>query len=656
MIICFVSQEYPPGDFGGIGRFTSDLAAGMAALGHEVHVVTRGPGADRVDCADGVWLHLLGPPERHIPELDGVPLAGNLCHSANVYREVCRIHAAAPLDVVSAPLWAYEGMTCSLDDRFPTVLSLMTSLKTLAGMHPSWSGAEAVRQLIALEGITARRAGALHAISHAILEKVRHDTGAHDVPAAVVPLGARDRTEDYPPGSVGSRQKAVGSQRQAALGLPTADCRLPTVPRSADGKVRVLCVGRLERRKGIDVLLEAAVELLGRHPEVEFILAGKETTNTEIGTTYPAAFAARHGANPALAGRVTFAGLVSDEQLYRLYAAADVVCLPSRYESFGLVLVEGMMFGKPVVGCAVGGMCEIVEPGDNGFLAVPGDAASLAECLGRLIESEALRREFGRRSRARYEQRYALPRVVEGTLRYYGEVAARHRATAGPEAGGRVAERLAEVIAEAGGVSRERAAGAAARLLGPTHFPKDCAPPAPDRNTPRSPPEQPAAAGQGVEGGRRMNQDNRGATPPRGRLGRLRALLSPQKLLRYVKRLICLPWNFQQFLDEARAFQEALPQQLAQVRQDVETLLGWQEQRLMAALERQAQQLTAALERQEQRLKEMTDDVVKDVRQLRYRFAEFYGALVEELRQLRVERQGPAEALAEAKPGQGRAA
>jgi glycosyltransferase involved in cell wall biosynthesis len=619
MKICFVSQEYPPGDFGGIGRFTSDLAAGMAALGHEVHVVTRGPGADRVDCADGVWLHRLGPPERHVPELDGVPLAGNLCHSANVYREVCRIHAAAPLDVVSAPLWAYEGMTCSLDDRFPTVLSLMTSLKTLAGMHPSWSGGEAVRQLIALEGITARRASALHAISHAILEKVRHDTGARDVPAAVVPLGARDRTGDYPPG------------------------------RSADGKVRVLCVGRLERRKGIDVLLEVAVELLGRHPEVEFILAGKETTNTEIGTTYPAAFAARHGANPALAGRVTFAGLVSDEQLYRLYAAADVVCLPSRYESFGLVLVEGMMFGKPVVGCAVGGMCEIVEPGDTGFLAVPGDAASLAECLERLIESEALRREFGRRSRARYEQKYALPRVVEDTLRYYGEVAAGHRATAGSEASGRVAERLAEVIAEAGGVSRERAAGAAARLLNPTHFPKDCALPAPDRTALPSPAEQPAAAGQGVEGGRRMNQDNGGAAPPRGRLGRLRALLSPRKLLRYVKRLICLPWNFQQFFDEARAFQEALPQQLAQVRQDVETLLGWQEQRL----ERQAQQLTAALE---QRFKDMADDVVKDVRQLRYRFAEFYGALVEELRQLRVERQGPAEALAAEKPGQGRAA
>src|SRR5262249_56588207 len=124
---------------------------------------------------------------------------------------------------------------------------------------------------------------------------------------------------------------------------------------------------------------------------------GKETTNTEIGTTYREAFAARHGDNPALAGRVTFAGLVSEERLYRLYATADVVCLPSRYESFGLVLVEGMMFGKPVVGCAVGGMCEIVEPGDNGLLAVPGDAASLAECLERLIESEALRREFGRR-------------------------------------------------------------------------------------------------------------------------------------------------------------------------------------------------------------------------------------------------------------------
>src|SRR5207253_547919 len=103
---------------------------------------------------------------------------------------------------------------------------------------------------------------------------------------------------------------------------------------------------------------------------------------------YRKAFEERHGGDAAVAGRVRFAGAVSEEALYQAYADAEVVCMPSRYESFGLVLVEAMVFGKPVVGCAVGGMCEIVEPGRNGFLAVPGDAASLIDCLERLIESE----------------------------------------------------------------------------------------------------------------------------------------------------------------------------------------------------------------------------------------------------------------------------
>jgi glycosyltransferase involved in cell wall biosynthesis len=606
--ICFVSQEYPPTDFGGIGRFTNDLATGMAALGHEVHVVTRSPDARRVDFEDGVWLHRLPLPQPRVPELDWVPLAGNLVHSAAVWHEVCRIHAAAPLDVVSAPLWACEGMTCSLDGRFPVVLSLMTSMKTMAAMHPSWGGGEVIRQVIALEGITVRRAGALHAISHAILEKIRDDAAAHAVPAEVVPLGVRDRTGDYPP------------------------------RRRDDGKVRVLCVGRLERRKGIDVLLDAAAALLPRHPELEFVLAGKETTITETGTTYRAAFTERHAADPSLLGRVTFAGAVSEERLYELYAGADIVCMPSRYESFGLVLVEGMMFGKPVVGCAVGGMVEIVEPGGNGLLAVPGDAASLADCLGRLVESAELRRAFGRRSRELYERKYALPAVVENTLRYYREVAERHRAAPPTEAG--MAARLAEVIAEAAGISPERAAGAAARLLGP-----------PCEEV--AAPEAPAASS--VEGGSPMSSEP--APARRGRLGRLRALLSPGKAVRYVKRLLLLPWNFQKSWDAAQAFQQDVPKLFQDVQRD---LLGARGDilRLQGELEQLRHNVALDLERHEKALTVRAEEVTKDMRQLKYRFAEFYGALLEEVRRQgeRLERLAAALPGADGQRGQGRAA
>src|SRR5439155_16719110 len=131
------------------------------------------------------------------------------------------------------------------------------------------------------------------------------------------------------------------------------------------------------------------------------------TPYTELGTTYREAFAREHRDRPEILARVKFAGQVSEDELYRHYADADVVCLPSRFESFGLVLVEAMMFGKPVVASAVGGMREIVEAEGNGLLAEPANAASLAGCLRRLVASEALRREFGTRSRQLYEQKFS---------------------------------------------------------------------------------------------------------------------------------------------------------------------------------------------------------------------------------------------------------
>jgi hypothetical protein len=347
-----------------------------------------------------------------------------------------------------------------------------------------------------------------------------------------------------------------------------------------------------------------------------------------------------------------------------------------------------MMFGKPVVGCAVGGMCEIVEPGANGFLAIPGDVASLADCLERLIESAELRRDFGQRSRALYEQKYALPIVVENTVRYYREVSERYKAA--PPAVPAMGERLAEVIAEAGGVPPALAAGAAARLLDPACFPLDYFVQV------RKLWEQPAeefvrglyllllkreADAEGLEhylsdlsagtargevvralalsdearaagvptgwlaetgvgpdcggllrrayrrgrrvlgkvarrlglrrgavgGGVSMSLEPERKVPP-GRIRRLCSLLSPKKGVRYLKRLVLLPWNFQKLYDQQ------LARQLEDARRDLATLVEQQTSGLVAQLE------------------QLTETLTKDMRQLRYRFAEFYGALVEEMR------------------------
>src|SRR5262249_13874738 len=125
----------------------------------------------------------------------------------------------------------------------------------------------------------------------------------------------------------------------------------------------------------------------------------------------------------AVRDRVKFLGLVDESDLYQLYADCDVFVLPSRYESFGLVLLEAMQFGKPVVGVAVGGMQEIVEHGGNGFLAEP-EAASLEECMRDLTGDSRLRARFGKRSRGLFEERFSAAIMTAATVRAYTEVAA----------------------------------------------------------------------------------------------------------------------------------------------------------------------------------------------------------------------------------------
>jgi glycosyltransferase involved in cell wall biosynthesis/GT2 family glycosyltransferase len=691
--ICFVSQEYPPGDFGGIGRFTADLATGFAARGHEVHVVTRSPDTNRIDFEEGVWMHRLAAPERYLPELEHVHLGGNLFHSAAIYHEVRRIHGQRPLDVISAPLWSCEGLVCALDrERFPTVVTLMTSMSTIAALHPSWDGADWVRQVIALEQATARTARYLHPISQAILDKVRGDYGSTDAWAEVQPLGVRDRHDQYPP------------QRD-----------------EDDGKVRVLFVGRLERRKGVDVLLQAAVRLLERFPQAEFVLAGKDTPNTETGSTYRAQFQEKYGQDPRIASRVTFAGAVSEDQLYQHYADADIVCMPSRYESFGLVLVEGMVFGKPVVGCAVGGMCEIVETEGNGLLAQPGSAASLEECLARLLGNADLRRRFGQRSRALYEEKFALPLVVENTARFYAGIAARHvteRAAAplAPAGTELLTERLAEVIAGATDLSAASAAAAASGLLDPTCYPVDYLAvvrrlwnepneaflsglynlllnrdvdhegrahylASLQRGTPREvivrhlalsaearQAGRPVGWLKALERGpwkrplwrralglirrlahkvfpRQAPPVQRAAGPqahavapeappsPLARVGRkLRSLASLRNMVRYLKRAVMMPWNFQRVHENTTNLFEVARQQLES---------QWEMQRVvvesLGRFLREVQERQAILEqRTSETLRALTEEfraaareMHHELRQVKNRYAEFYGALVE---------------------------
>jgi glycosyltransferase involved in cell wall biosynthesis len=155
-------------------------------------------------------------------------------------------------------------------------------------------------------------------------------------------------------------------------------------------------------RKRIGDLLEAAVILRRRIPDVRVRIVGK-------GPEWEAA--TRIHERRGLGATVALLGDVSREQLAEEYVNADLFCLPSVQEGFGIVFLEAMAAGLPVVACRAAAIPEVVEDGVTGRLAPPRDPPALAEAMGDLLENAERRREMGEAGR-RAVTRFTPDRVA----------------------------------------------------------------------------------------------------------------------------------------------------------------------------------------------------------------------------------------------------
>jgi len=224
----------------------------------------------------------------------------------------------------------------------------------------------------------------------------------------------RDLLVGYYP-EVRERIRVVGNgiDESAAAGHIVARERSPEAP-------TVLYSGRLVERKGIRELLAAIPKVLQAAPATRFVLAGgpPPLSGPEVAAQWLTPELVPHHA------QIQFTGWLSPSELATWYRSADVLVVPSRYEPFGMVILEGMLHGLPIVASDVGGPAEILEHGRTALLFAPLDVDGLAAAVTALVSDAAVRRRIGQAAGRQVRRRWTWPKRVATMRTVYEELLA----------------------------------------------------------------------------------------------------------------------------------------------------------------------------------------------------------------------------------------
>ena len=184
---------------------------------------------------------------------------------------------------------------------------------------------------------------------------------------------------------------------------------VPPIEKYMDGKTNILFVGRMEKRKGLRYLLAAFATLKWEYPQLRLIVVGPGKLDPPSTSLL----------GERMMQDVEFVGPVSYADLPRYYRTADIFCSPAiGHESFGIVLLEAMAAGKPVIASNIPGYATLVRDGDQGLLVPPKDEAALAAAIVRLIDNSALRQAMGARGRE-FAKGFSWDQVAQRVMDYY---------------------------------------------------------------------------------------------------------------------------------------------------------------------------------------------------------------------------------------------
>ena len=384
MNICLLSWELPPRIVGGIASHVMGLAKALAAQGHDVGVVTLDfPGAPDYEELDGFRVYRSKTEVGHPNFLTWAFLFNHFLE-----KRLAAANWDLGFDLIHIHDWLVApsgvGFKHFLDK--PLVCTMHSTEHGRSSLHDPdsfmidgmewWSCFEAARVIVTSNSMRGEVCGHFQ-VPWEKVDIIPNAIEAEKYQAGVDRWGIRRRF------GVGDHEKLV------------------------------LYVGRLVPQKGIEYMIRAAPRVSWRFPEAKFVIVGEGWMRGHLEW-----IAEQSGQR----WRINFTGFISDEDLVALTKSADVMVVPSVYEPFGIVALEGMAAGVPVVASQVGGLAEVVEHDRTGVWVSPRSPESIAWGIERVLSDGGYRDWLVKNAHEAVKNRYSWEAVVRQTVDVYKRV------------------------------------------------------------------------------------------------------------------------------------------------------------------------------------------------------------------------------------------
>ncbi|MBL0184490.1 MAG: glycosyltransferase family 4 protein [Candidatus Obscuribacter sp.] len=383
--VLMLSWEYPPRIIGGLARVVWALSRELVQAGVEVHVVTADhPGQPEHCIDDGVHVHRVKTQTDTTPDF----LSWVNRFNFGLLQYAIKLHQQAPFDIIHAHDWMVTDAAWVLKSGFdiPFVATMhATEAGRMHGIHNDLQ-----RYIHQMEWRLTFEAWEVIVNSHSMNAELQNSFGLPPNKIAVVPNGTDPTVFDFEYDARPLRGNFVSEHEQI-----------------------VLYVGRMVREKGVHVMLEAVPRVIAERPGTQFIF---------VGTGYYLDDLKKQAEYMGVSRYCHFLGYVGDEELKHLYKAADAVCIPSLYEPFGIVALEGMAAQVPVVTSDVGGLKDFVEHMETGVTTYAGDAGSLAWGLLQVLRNPELADKLRQCAYDKVQHIYNWKVIARRTLEVYQKV------------------------------------------------------------------------------------------------------------------------------------------------------------------------------------------------------------------------------------------